>query len=42
MTKNLLPWLGFSLCFGAKSVLEVKAGVAEALGIVEGVTLVEV
>ncbi|MBO6179345.1 MAG: DUF192 domain-containing protein [Selenomonadaceae bacterium] len=42
VTKNLLPWLGFSLCFGAKSVLEVKTGVAEALGIVEGVRLVDV
>ena len=39
VTKNLLPWLGFSLCFGAKSVLEVKTGVAESVGIVEGMKL---
>jgi len=40
--KNVLPWIGLSMCLKAESVVEMTAGEAERLGIVVGVRLVEV
>lgn len=42
IAKNLIPWIGLSAYLKAKSAVEVTAGVADRLGIYEGVRLVEV
>ncbi len=42
VVKNVLPWIGLSMCLKAESVVEMTAGEAERLGIVDGVRLVEV
>lgn len=42
VAKNILPWIGLSMCLKAESVVEMTAGEADSSGIIEGIRLVEV
>ena len=39
IARNLLPWIGMSICPGAKSALELAAGEAERMGLQVGMRL---
>ncbi len=41
IVRNLWPWIGLSMCFGAWGVVELTAGEADRLGLETGQRLIE-